>query len=134
MTTRSRITPGDGDPRHGTNGGYINHKCRCPDCKAAHARYQRAYLDANPDQREKGRERGRKRRERLRQERIAQGWIPPEDRPPPEPRPPRQLRPCGTRAAWFRHRRRGEWCEACDEANLAYNRERARRRRENRTQ
>jgi hypothetical protein len=33
--TRSRITAGDGDPRHGTANGYGNLKCRCPRCTRA---------------------------------------------------------------------------------------------------
>lgn len=28
---------------HGTDGGYSNHKCRCPDCRAAHAAYLADY-------------------------------------------------------------------------------------------
>lgn len=35
------IRPGDGDPRHGTQNGYINLGCKCDDCKAAHAAYRR---------------------------------------------------------------------------------------------
>jgi hypothetical protein len=34
-----RIQPGDGDPRHGTPGGYTNHRCRCPECREAQRRY-----------------------------------------------------------------------------------------------
>jgi hypothetical protein len=37
---RSRIHPGDGDPRHGTVNGYTNLACRCDDCRAAQRRYQ----------------------------------------------------------------------------------------------
>lgn len=33
MTTRNRITTGDGDPRHGTGTGYAGHKCRCDLCR-----------------------------------------------------------------------------------------------------
>lgn len=29
------------DPRHGTNNGYGNLKCRCQPCRDAHAEYQR---------------------------------------------------------------------------------------------
>ena len=36
MTTRARITPGDGDPRHGTPNGYKNLRCRCGPCQKAH--------------------------------------------------------------------------------------------------
>lgn len=35
---RNPIQPGDGDPRHGTAGGYTNHGCRCAACRAANAR------------------------------------------------------------------------------------------------
>lgn len=41
MVNRSTITPGDGDPRHGTANGYNNLGCRGPDCTAA-VRAQRA--------------------------------------------------------------------------------------------
>lgn len=33
---RSRIQPGDGDPRHGTPNGYDNLNCRCELCREAH--------------------------------------------------------------------------------------------------
>lgn len=33
-----RITPGDGDPRHGTANGYLNLYCRCDECRAANTR------------------------------------------------------------------------------------------------
>lgn len=29
------------DPRHGTQNAYGNLKCRCPECRLAHAEYQR---------------------------------------------------------------------------------------------
>lgn len=32
---RSTLTPGDGDPRHGTLNGYSNLRCRCEACRAA---------------------------------------------------------------------------------------------------
>lgn len=35
--SRSRIHPGDGDPRHGTANAYNNLKCRCAGCRAAWA-------------------------------------------------------------------------------------------------
>jgi hypothetical protein len=35
----NRIRPDDGDPRHGTLGGYTNHHCRCVDCTEANTRY-----------------------------------------------------------------------------------------------
>ena len=37
---------------HGTLDGYNNHRCRCPECRAAHARWQADYRAA---QAEKGR-------------------------------------------------------------------------------
>lgn len=41
MTTRNRIHPGDGDPRHGTYNGYGSHKCRCELCRAAGTKFSR---------------------------------------------------------------------------------------------
>lgn len=38
---RSRIRPGDGDPRHGTANGYINLGCRCAACCDANTAKQR---------------------------------------------------------------------------------------------
>lgn len=35
------ITPGDGDPRHGTMNGYTNLKCPCDECKAWMSGYYR---------------------------------------------------------------------------------------------
>lgn len=55
---------------------------------------------------------------------------PPADAPRPR-RPPRALQPCGTRAAYVRHRARGEQpCQACVDAWRAYARDAARRYRE----
>ena len=38
---------------HGTNRGYLQHINRgeetCPECKSAHAEYNRAYRNGNPD-------------------------------------------------------------------------------------
>jgi hypothetical protein len=51
VTTRSRIVPGDGDPRHGTANGYANLGCRGPDCRRANAEAaaaQRAARKATP--------------------------------------------------------------------------------------
>lgn len=42
MATKARIAAGDGDPRHGTVNGYVNLKCRCPDCRKAWAERARA--------------------------------------------------------------------------------------------
>lgn len=39
MASRARITPGDGDPRHGTTNGYSNLRCRCQPCRDAHTAY-----------------------------------------------------------------------------------------------
>ncbi len=36
---KNPIRPGDGDPRHGTTNGYINHGCRCAECRGAWADY-----------------------------------------------------------------------------------------------
>ena len=33
---------------HGTIGGYMNHRCRCPDCREANSQYGRAYRLLNP--------------------------------------------------------------------------------------
>jgi len=33
----ARIYPGDGDARHGTDNGYRNLRCRCPECTTAHS-------------------------------------------------------------------------------------------------
>ena len=52
---RSVITPGDGDDRHGTDNGYDNLSCRCPECTEAHAvAHSSRYVD-NPERREKHR-------------------------------------------------------------------------------
>lgn len=37
---RTCITPGDGDPRHGTLNGYTNLSCRGPCCRQAMATWQ----------------------------------------------------------------------------------------------
>lgn len=42
MTKPKRITPGDGDPRHGTRNGYVNLGCRGADCTAAKRNSDRA--------------------------------------------------------------------------------------------
>lgn len=33
--SQPKIQPGDGDPRHGTELGYVHHKCRCSLCRKA---------------------------------------------------------------------------------------------------
>lgn len=57
--TRSRIYPGDGDPRHGTVNGYCNLKCKCDECKAAWAESHRDYMNASEERKEAHRERAR---------------------------------------------------------------------------
>lgn len=52
------------DPRHGTQGGYTNMKCRCAPCKAAWNTYMIEYMVTHPDQREKKNARERARRGR----------------------------------------------------------------------
>ena len=42
------IRPGDGDPRHGTVGGYTNHRCHCPACQEAHTATCRAEREKRP--------------------------------------------------------------------------------------
>jgi hypothetical protein len=42
------------------------------------------------------------------------GWL-----NPPGSRKPRELKGCPSRAAYLRHRKRGETCEACKAANAA---------------
>ena len=43
MVTRARITPGDGDRRHGTTNGYSNLTCRCSLCRNAWSLNMREY-------------------------------------------------------------------------------------------
>jgi ribosomal protein L37AE/L43A len=40
---RGRITPGDGDPRHGTTNGYGNLGCRCASCREANTAHVREW-------------------------------------------------------------------------------------------
>lgn len=47
------------------------------------------------------------------------GWKPAEAKPT---QPQRELQPCGTRAAYLRHRKNGEDCPTCRAANTADNR------------
>jgi hypothetical protein len=35
MAVANRVTAGDGDPRHGKESTYRNHKCHCDLCRAA---------------------------------------------------------------------------------------------------
>jgi hypothetical protein len=49
VTTRARITKGDGDPRHGTHNGYVNLQCRCPDCTEAHRIRHKEWMNAKPE-------------------------------------------------------------------------------------
>lgn len=39
LALRKPIKAGDGDSRHGTLGGYINHNCRCAECRVANRDY-----------------------------------------------------------------------------------------------
>lgn len=48
MAKRYFITPGDGDPRHGTANGYNNLGCRCPECTEAWAVSHCRYMNADP--------------------------------------------------------------------------------------
>ena len=57
-----RLAPDD--PRHGTTNGYGNLKCRCRPCRDAWNAKQYEYMERNPDQRRKTRDRGRKARGR----------------------------------------------------------------------
>lgn len=66
---RRRITPGDGDPAHGTANGYGNLGCRGPDCTAAWTEFTRTRRQVDP------------RRTKL--ERLAK--RPPEAHPEPDP-------------------------------------------------
>ncbi len=59
---RSTISPGDGDPRHGTPNGYLNLSCKCADCKRAHSIYHRALMHADPERLRKHADRERQRR------------------------------------------------------------------------
>ncbi|GAA1326459.1 hypothetical protein GCM10020360_22520 [Nonlabens tegetincola] len=43
MSADTQGLPED-DPRHGTPNGYGNHKCRCAECRAAHAAAHAAYI------------------------------------------------------------------------------------------
>lgn len=122
MARDARIVPGDGDSRHGTVNGYSNLGCRCEICRRANTEAQRRRRE-RPDVRAADTAKRKARYALKRAERIASGWVPPEDRPPPEEPEPRELRPCGTYAGWHRHRRAGEDpCEGCEEAKRAYNR------------
>ena len=44
---------------HGRYTTYATHGCRCGACRAAHAQYQREYMDKNPEQRKIARVRER---------------------------------------------------------------------------
>lgn len=52
---RSRIQPGDGDPRHGTTNGYGNLGCHCGDCRRAWAAYCLPYQAVYRRHRTRGR-------------------------------------------------------------------------------
>lgn len=46
---RHQIQAGDGDARHGTAGGYGNHRCRCDECRRAWADAAAALRACAPD-------------------------------------------------------------------------------------
>jgi len=45
--TKLRIFPGDGDHRHGTENGYSNLGCHCPECREAHRLHYKEQRDRN---------------------------------------------------------------------------------------
>jgi hypothetical protein len=47
--SRTRIQPGDGNPRHGTPNGYANGGCRCQSCRDAWREYQRVCRERRRD-------------------------------------------------------------------------------------
>jgi hypothetical protein len=49
MSNRTTITPGDGDPRHGTANGYHNLGCHSPCCREAWATEMRAHRTARAE-------------------------------------------------------------------------------------
>lgn len=129
---KKRIVEGDGDPRHGTAGGYTNHGCRCDACREANRLKQAQWRDTSPL--------AQVRREEARQKRLAdrEKWLAPHgtlaayhrhryhgETPCADcheaalakwrkGREPRELKPCGTVAGYSRHRYRGEVpCEDC---------------------
>lgn len=59
---RERFMDNPDDARHGTLNGYSNLRCRCDRCREANRLAQKEYLDRNPIQREKNRERATRRR------------------------------------------------------------------------
>lgn len=73
MTTKSRITPGDGDSRHGTSNGYNNLECRCQPCRDAHAKQHLAYMHEHEEQMEKARKRSRAAAHLARMQRLRAG-------------------------------------------------------------
>lgn len=52
--SRARIVPGDGDQRHGTDGGYCNNGCRCDACRTAHAAASRGTITRRANSRARG--------------------------------------------------------------------------------
>ena len=100
--TRGPLAPND--RRHGTWGGYINYRCRCQPCREANRLKGRAWHRAH-------------------------GVLPRAERIAANAAYAATLRPCGTMAAYHRHRRHGEdVCEACREAYNTYERALRRRR------
>ncbi len=58
---KGKLTPRDGDPRHGQNG-YSNYRCRCDICRAANAKTHYEYMQRSPEQQKKNRDRQRQSR------------------------------------------------------------------------
>lgn len=58
---KDTISPGDRDPRHGQNG-YSNYSCRCDICRQAATANHYDYMQRNPEQQKKNRDRGRRSR------------------------------------------------------------------------
>jgi len=123
------ISDDPSDPRHGTVGGYNNHRCRCERCTETHRISHRLYMQESPLQQRRRQDRrveaARREAERAaeRQRQAAErraNWT-----------PPRQAQH-GTRRSYLNHKRHGETpCDKCIEANRKYNRERSKRRRQN---
>lgn len=89
-------------PWCGTINGYVNHGCRCTDCRKANAAASRRYAKANPEQAAKHVARRRA---------VRAGLI------EPTMHPSERVAACGTEAGFERHARRGE--EPCDDCKAA---------------
>lgn len=62
------MEPGDGDPRHGTQNGYLNLECRCDACRESNTASQAEYVRTHPEQAERKRNRMNELRQRRRAE------------------------------------------------------------------